>query len=1248
MGKQGRAQMAWWCRLGLVVVLLFSAVGAAPPPPEKSPVTKLTSLVAAALSPGWSVETVEVSGETVTVCLSGSVDELRAGEGLGAEWLESAVAQSLTPFSWQVLHVQARDPQSRECRGLSSFLPAVTVAVNGTEAAVAPAPAVRSGQGALAGKTVYLSAGHGWQWNGAAWRTQRPVYQGFIEDHNNAEVVNQYLVPYLEQAGATVVPVRERDRNVGRVVLDNDAGASGYQEEGLWNGSTAGYAGGSYRYALTVAGAATARARWQLTVPEKSVYALYVWNVPASNRAVDARYTFEYAGGTAVIYLDQSHGPTTWRYLGSFPFYAGPMTVTLDNGTATAGQVVVADALRLGGGSFDSLTGIDVSATNPPNRPWWESGTYYYSQWVGLNPADWPYYNDIVARPMFARWNYRAWGGDAVFISWHTNGYNGTVRGTESYVHDGTTYARTPGSVELQTAVHDELIHDIRAGWDAGWTDRGKKQRDLGEVRMLWDSTASARMPGVLLEIAYHDSVEDAAALKDARFEQLSARAVYQGIVAYYESRDGVDLTLLPEPPTKLRVENRGQGSVRVSWAAPAVDSVGLGGDAATEYRVYASPDGFAWGTPTVVTGTEGWLTGLTPGQTRYVKVTAANAGGESFPTEVLGARVGDQPALLIVNGFDKLVPASLWQESDPTEGVNGRMWLERMNRRDYILSHGDAVPAGMAWDSASNEAVSSGVVDLQHYGVVDWILGEESSTDDGTLNQAERGALADYLNAGKALLISGAELAWDLVAIGRDPAFLQEGLHADYVTDDAATYTAQPASGGILDGVGAVRFDAPGEYDVDYPDGLSPRAGAVSVLTYSTGSSAAVAYSAPGGCPRSLLYGFPLEMIRTDVRSAVIQRSLTYLSACAATLEPDTGIAAPQAGAVYSSTPVVTGWGWGEGLRRVELQVYGAFSGTFWSGSDWAVQPVWITTTGTVSWTYGLPALTDGVYTLTARAVATQTDSTPAEMAFTVDTLPPAAPVPVTPTGGVSVTLLNVPLQWAAVSDPAGVVFYQVQVDGVTGTWGLSNVVTVPLSVGEHRWQVRAMDAVGNVGGWSDEVVFTAAPRLLYLPLVYRNYAGEVSGCTMDWTDGFEAEGGWDYNGQSERNGELVHAGSWAGRIGLVPGSAAPGGTVYASVSRVITLPAGVRSITLHYWRATAPGSDPTDRHYVSVKDAAGATTTLAVTALGSGSGWVTGTVHLTQWAGTAVRIYLGTINNVTLPTSALYLDDVELEVCR
>jgi hypothetical protein len=174
------------------------------------------------------------------------------------------------------------------------------------------------------------------------------------------------------------------------------------------------------------------------------------------------------------------------------------------------------------------------------------------------------------------------------------------------------------------------------------------------------------------------------------------------------------------EPPTHLHVQNVGGGAVRVAWSPAPTDTIGLTGDAATGYRLYTSPDGFAWGAPVAVSGTNYPLTGLTPGAEVYAYVTSVNAGGESLPTEVLGARVGD-PTLLIVNGFDKLAYTQLPWDDDPLVGSSRRLWLTHINRRAYVVHHGQAAPALYAWDSASNEAVSAGWL---RWAIIPWWIG--------------------------------------------------------------------------------------------------------------------------------------------------------------------------------------------------------------------------------------------------------------------------------------------------------------------------------------------------------------------------------------------------------------------------------------------------------------------------------------------------------------------------------------------
>ncbi|NLF00119.1 MAG: hypothetical protein GX601_03990 [Anaerolineales bacterium] len=848
--------------------------------------------------------------------------------------VEAAVRQAgatLEPVGWRDLLLEALDPQTGEYQPLSAFLPSLSVprkeagptddaaalAAAGTEGADVAAqagqpPAYGQGQpqGALTGKTIYISAGHGWLWSEAyGWRAQRPPYPNapypgpVIEDHNNAEAVNQVLLQYLWNAGADVWPVRERDRRGFDTIVNNDAPGAGnsYSETGAWTLSgSPGYdldqPGHTYRFTL-VGSQPTATATWTVAVPTDGEYAVYVWYRHGDNRASDARYTVYHAGGQTVVRVDQTRHGQTWRHIGSFSFRASAgARITLDNASSGINKVVIADAVRLGGGTFDSLAGIDtavafpassllsgeliglgVNAIYPPNKPWWEVATFFYAQRQGLDPTTLARYNDVIARPIYARWEHAGTGDDALFISWHSNGISGyqtTTRGTVSYVYSGTP---TEGSLALQAAVHQQLVGDLRAAWDPTWVDLGMRRLDLGEVRELWDADPSVRMPGVLLEVAYHDHPGDTDALKDPRFNVIAARAVYRGIVRYFAERDGNPVVVLPEPPTHLRLANAGGGQVLARWNAPPVGGA-AGGGAATGYRVYTSADGLGWSNGVAAAGTSYTLSGLAPGQLVFVRVSAVNAGGESFPTETLGARVGDDPTLLLVNGFDRTDRFGTVTDNDPVMGANQRLWLNRMNRYNYAVHHGSAI--AIPFNSAANEAVADGLTRLGRYRMVDWILGEESSADE-TLSAAERTALTGYLNGGGALFISGTELGWDLVYQGRAPAFYRDYLGADYAGDDAATRQVTPASGGIFAGLSAFRFDAPGEYDADYPDQLSPYGGSRAALTYVGGAGGTAAIQSAQGCRRVVTFGFPFETIRPEARAAVMARIIDYLDEC-------------------------------------------------------------------------------------------------------------------------------------------------------------------------------------------------------------------------------------------------------------------------------------------------------------------------------------------------------------------------------
>jgi N-acetylmuramoyl-L-alanine amidase len=1082
-----------------------------------------------ALPPGTELVSLQSDATSVTVRLAfpeGFLESrpMPAAEGLQtsratldfmtAEAIVDQIYRTLMPLEYQNYHVEAQDPADPErFRPLSGYLPPVTVpakpaadtssfensqgetvpvevdadATAGTTSQP-PIAAQARPQGALTGKTVYVSAGHGWQWTGSAWRTQRPPYPDastgyygpIIEDHNNAEVVNQYLLRYLWNAGADVWTARERDMNPHEDIVDNNE--SGFSTSGAWgtvDGS--GYLNRYLQAATDSGGSATAT--WTSDpVPSNGTYSLYVWYASGSDRTSDARYTVQHAGGSTVLTVDQTHHGHTWRYVGRFPVSGGQrLVVTLSSQSATSGRIVVADAIRVGGGWFDdgdlASNGGPVETTAPTgaNEPWWEVASYYHVQRLGADPDNFSYFNDVVARPMWARWEHANTGDDAVFISWHTNGYNGhntTAWGTVSYIHD---YKAVAGSAALRHAIHSELINDFRAGWDPAWRDIGEYSKDLGELRELWDSNPSNAIPGVLLEIAYHDHVENTDALKDPRFALISARAVYQGIVKYY----GSGLPLLPEPPTHLVVRNHGPGQVKVSWRPSPVDGSDLVGDAAESYRVYTSPDGFGWDNGRVVHGTETILTGLQEDALIFVRVTGVNAGGESFPTPVLAARSsGDGAArTLLVNAFDRIDRHGTILEDDPIYGYNARLFPDQINSFDYVIQHAENIP--YPFDSAVNEAVADGDLGLGSYGVLDWISGEESTGFD-TFNAAEQAAVRTYLDDGGALFVSGAEIGWDLVSRANGIDFYHDYLRADMVGDDAGTYQVDPTSGGIFAGLGSFSFNE--RYDVDFPDQLAPRGGSVAALNYVGGSGgvAALQYDG-GGCRRLVYMGFPFETIAASKRAAVMSRVFEFMGAagCVAT-PPETTITLPLSGTAYNTMPEFQGGADGYNpIDRVEVQIVDP-NGRYWDGQNWDTTPRWILAIGTNPWQYPLTSLlsaggtnlAQGAYHLLARAWDTTelSDTTPADSVFVYDTIPPDTPGLIAPTDGITVSPLPSGYYWSSpLNDTGSALSYHLQIDNHV----LTQVTTyfggrVYLPNGMHSWRVRAFDAAGNYSSWT------------------------------------------------------------------------------------------------------------------------------------------------------------------------------------
>jgi uncharacterized protein (TIGR03382 family) len=804
-----------------------------------------------------------------------------------ADLLDQAVGDA--PADAEVVEIWAEDPDG-VVRRLEHLL------------AEAPPPAQKPGEesrswpaiypgrsdGYLSGKAIYLSQCHGWIWFDSLQRfaTQRGEHFDTVEDFHNPEALNQFLAPYLENAGAVTFTVKERDLNPNMAIADNDGegyaesgsgfedGPAGFEERAQWTYGTDPFnAGTTRRFPAEGGGVAT----WIPDVPEDGLYAVYVsWDSDTSH-AKDAHYRITHAGGVIDRTFDQTVHGSTWQYVESLWLRAGveSLQVELIADSTETGKYLNADAVRVGGGMGDVVRHGDTS-----ERPRWEGGAIQYAQFNGAPKGVYDPNNngngtDPTVRSRWAAWEHPA-GEDALYLSWHSNacgtGDTCAARGTVTYIYDGTCSAGAPvtGSYDLAFIVNDELVDAFRALWEPDWERRGGDDGVAAACFAEVNPYHNPEMPAALVELAFHNNETDTAFLKHPQFRRDAARAMYRGIVRYFAERDGETAHYLPEPPTALGITHNAGGRLRVTWEPGPSDFPY--GDPAESYLVQTSPDGRAWDNGVSVSGTATVLD-TAPGETVYVKVAAVNAGGTSFPSEVVGARRspnGTTP-VLVVSGFDRFSTGLLpWEDAGPT-GMVVRMDLPRVNPMDTAVAHGQAIE-GVGWyfDTVSDEVFDD--LDLAPYGLLVWVTGEESTADE-TFSDAQQTKVRAFVEGGGALLASGAEILWDLDWRGdaADKAFAAEVLGATYDTDDAGTF--EVTGEGLLEGVGLLDFgeEDGAPYPVEYPDTL-------------TSSNPVIARYSTGGIAAALgeqvaLFGYPFETIGDPlVRTAVMERLLPAL----------------------------------------------------------------------------------------------------------------------------------------------------------------------------------------------------------------------------------------------------------------------------------------------------------------------------------------------------------------------------------
>ncbi len=292
-----------------------------------------------------------------------------------------------------------------------------------------------------------------------------------------------------------------------------------------------------------------------------------------------------------------------------------------------------------------------------------------------------------------------------------------------------------------------------------------------------------------------------------------------------------------------------------------------------TTYKAFYGSDGLVFNDSTAEFTDSIMLNGLQTDSIFFFRLRAKTNQGYSLFSEVLAAVTSSSaPQVLIVNGFDRASSG---------------------NTYNFIRQHGRAFKQnGYSFSSATNEAVLQGLVLLQNFSIVDYILGDESTVDE-TFSTSEQELLKVFLRNGGKLFVSGAEIAWDLDYRGSttDKDFIHNFLKCQYVNDApngqaGVYYQAEPIAGRILDGIGAINFDngTQGTINVRYPDVINGINGGINCLQYSnvTNQFAAVNYAGvfPGGIMpgKVLVLGFPFETIYPESkRNLLLNKVISF-----------------------------------------------------------------------------------------------------------------------------------------------------------------------------------------------------------------------------------------------------------------------------------------------------------------------------------------------------------------------------------
>lgn len=533
----------------------------------------------------------------------------------------------------------------------------------------------------LQNRHISLFSSHGFHVDMAdtTWRFQRPALFGTIEDIHSHYLVENYLAPMLENAGAKVFSPRERDTTALEIIVDDMQAEftrpplrkrGGFKQIAVLKDTMNPFKSGSYSRCSpkTVA-------TYKFNIEKPTHSAVYISYNANTNNSDSVIYIVSTPFNKYRFSVNQQIGGG-WIMLDKLPLQGLVSVAVTSQGEFTT------DAIRIGGGMGDAERFGKKSG-----MPRWVEGARYNIQYNGMPPSVYKldeenkkisdYMDDFKSRGFWVN-HMREWGVPIdMSLALHTNAglgdpyygsltINYTNSGKDSYKNGKSKFA----SRDLSDIVLSQLVSDVQKKYDSTWKRTSMYDRQYAEV-------SRPDVPSTILEMLSHQCFYDMRLGLSPEFRFDATRAVYKGILRFMSTYYNTPYTIQPLPVGGLHfVQNN--NIVSLNWH-PTTDT--LEPSAKPDfYRVFNSTDCHNWNFIGQTSQTFIPLNDSTSKLLHY-KVVAHNDGGKSFDSKIISAQSPKTARTLVL--------VDMLSRSEPDSVSKGRgfdMSTFRPSRDDYSI----------------------------------------------------------------------------------------------------------------------------------------------------------------------------------------------------------------------------------------------------------------------------------------------------------------------------------------------------------------------------------------------------------------------------------------------------------------------------------------------------------------------------------------------------------------------------------